>query len=238
LSKKTAPVSRSWRQKIWRGLKLSLLGFFALSIALVLLLRWVNPPITAIKIIRAFEPSNTATGSGVKSCWLSLSEFGPNLPMAVIASEDQRFSTHHGFDFTELSKAMQSKGRKRGASTLSQQVAKNLFLWQGRSFVRKGLEAYFTTLIELFWSKRRILEMYLNIVEFGDATYGGCAGAKRSFNTLPARLSPYQAALMAASLPNPHRMLAAKPSPQMHKRASWAVKQMRALGGAQYLATL
>ncbi len=229
------------KRSFWRKLRLVLLwgmlSFFLLSISLVVVFRWVNPATSAIRIARSIEAKRAGQPFHAQSCWLSLANLGPNLPMAVIASEDQRFNTHHGFDFTELAKAVQEKGRKRGASTLTQQVAKNLFLWQGRSYVRKGLEAYFTGLIELLWPKRRILEVYLNVVEFGDATFGGCAGAQRAFGTAPARLSPYQAALLAASLPNPHVFDAAKPSSAMHQRASWAVKQMQSLGGAQYMAT-
>ncbi len=233
----TKAGSRFW-SKLWRVIKISGISFIVLSTLSVLLLRWINPPTSAIRIARAIEAAAAGQTFKAQSCWLTLANLGPNVPMAVIASEDQRFNVHHGFDFTELAKAVHAKGRQRGASTLTQQVAKNLFLWQGRSYVRKGFEAYFTGLIELLWSKRRTLEVYLNVVEFGDATFGACAGAKRAFNTAPARLSPYQAALLAASLPNPHRLNAAKPSSAMHRRAAWAVRQMQALGGAQYLATL
>ena len=230
-------VKRSFWRKLRRFLLCSILGFFLASFSLVLVFRWVNPPTSAIRIARSIEAKRAGLPFHAQSCWMSLANLGPNLPMAVIASEDQRFNTHHGFDFTELAKAVKEKGRKRGASTLTQQLAKNLFLWQGRSYVRKGLEAYFTGLIELLWPKRRTLEVYLNVVEFGDATFGACAGAGRAFGTTPARLSPYQAALLAASLPNPHVYNAAKPSRAMHQRASWAVEQMQSLGGAQYLAT-
>ncbi len=232
-----AGAKRSFWQKLRKFLFWSVLGFLLISVSVVLVLRWVNPPTSAIRIARSLEATRAGQSFQAQSCWLNLANLGPNLPLAVIASEDQRFNTHHGFDFTELAKAVKEKGRKRGASTLTQQVAKNLFLWQGRSYVRKGLEAYFTGLIELLWPKRRTLEVYLNIVEFGDSTFGACAGAKRAFATTPARLSPYQASLLAASLPNPHVLNAAKPSVAMHRRASWAVKQMQSLGGAQYLAT-
>ncbi len=236
VSKKVTSKRGFW-QKLRRFLLWAMLSFFLISIGLVLVFRWVNPPTSAIRIARNIEAKQAGQPFNPQSCWLSLANLGPNLPMAVIASEDQRFNTHHGFDFTELAKAVKEKGRKRGASTLTQQVAKNLFLWQGRSYVRKGLEAYFTSLIELFWPKRRTLEVYLNVVEFGDATFGACAGTRRAFDTTPARLSPYQAGLLAASLPNPHVLNAAKPSVAMHRRASWAVQQMQSLGGAQYLAT-
>lgn len=228
---------RSFWQKLRRFVLWSLFSFLLVSFSLVLVFRWVNPPTSAIRIARSIEAKRAGEAFHPQSCWLSLANIGPNLPMAVIASEDQRFNTHHGFDFTELAKAVKEKGRKRGASTLTQQVAKNLFLWQGRSYVRKGLEAYFTGLIELLWPKRRTLEVYLNVVEFGDDTFGACAGARRAFDTTPARLSPYQAGLLAASLPNPHVLNASKPSVAMHRRASWAVQQMQSLGGAQYLAT-
>jgi monofunctional glycosyltransferase len=225
---------RKWWRYCWRGA----LALLILSVLLVLLLRWVNPPISAIRIIRGAQAVLEHRPLQAQSCWLSLAEFGPNLPLAVIASEDQQFSTHYGFDLDALSKAMRASGRKRGASTISQQVAKNMFLWHGRSYVRKGLEAYFTVLIETLWSKRRILEVYLNVVEFGDGVFGGCAGTHVQFNKAPARLSAYQAALIAATLPNPHILHANKPTVRVSRRANWIVRQMQQLGGAGYLAQL
>jgi monofunctional glycosyltransferase len=221
-----------------RWLLRTVLGFIALSIGLVVLFRWVNPPTSAIRIIRALEAKSLDLPFVPASCWRTLEQLGPNVPLAVIASEDQRFHEHYGFDLKELRKAVQSTGKKRGASTITQQVAKNLFLWHGRSYVRKALEAYFTGLMEIAWSKRRILEVYLNIVEFGDQRFGACAGAKGAFGVDAIRLSPYQAGLLAASLPNPHIYQAKLPTQKMHRRAAWIVKQMRQLGGAQYLAQL
>jgi monofunctional glycosyltransferase len=226
----------------WQLVKLwvirALVSFLIISISLVLALRWINPPTTAIRLIRAIEARSAGLPFVPASCWQNLEALGPNVALAVIASEDQRFDSHYGFDLTELSKAVKSSGRKRGASTISQQVAKNLFLWHGRSYLRKGMEAYFTGLIEIFWSKRRTLEVYLNIVEFGEQRFGACAGAKGAFGVAPIRLSPYQAGLLAASLPNPHVYSAKKPTAKMHQRASWIVRQMQQLGGAQYLAQL
>jgi monofunctional glycosyltransferase len=204
----------------------------------VLSLRFINPPTSAIAIDRRFSAFWQQQPYQSHHCWRNLSQLGPNIAIAVIASEDQRFSEHWGLDLTELKKAAASKGRKRGASTLTQQLAKNLFLWQGRSYTRKALEAYFAVMMELTLSKRRILELYLNVVEFGPGTYGACAGSKRSYQAEPVNLSPYRAALLVATLPNPHLRSAHQPTPELHRRASWIVKQMRQLGGASYLAGL
>ena len=234
-----ASKPRSRLARVARGLAWLLAGLVIGSVLLVLLLRWINPPTSAIRLLRSAQALHAGEGWQPKSCWMSLAQLGPNVPLAVIATEDQRFSSHYGFDLEEISQAMQEPGgRRRGASTLSQQLSKNLFLWPGRNWLRKGLEVYFTLAIETLWSKRRILEMYLNVVEFGDQRFGACAGARAAFGSDPARLSPYQAALLAASLPNPHKRNAAAPSTEMHQRASWAIQQMRQLGGASYLAAL
>lgn len=230
---KRTPLKRVLRGFLWLVIA-SVLG----SLLLVLLLRWINPPTSAIRLLRSAQAIHAGKNWQPQSCWMTLAQLGPNVPLAVIATEDQRFSTHHGFDFEEISQAMEEPGRRRGASTLSQQLSKNLFLWPGRNWLRKGLEVYFTMAIETLWSKRRILEMYLNIVEFGDQRFGACAGARAAFARDPARLSPYQAALLASSLPNPHKRNAAQPSREMHQRASWAIQQMQQLGGARYLAEL
>ncbi len=235
---KSSAKTRPWYKQIIFGVLWCALGLTVLSIALVLLFRFVNPPTSAIAIQRRASAWMSDQPYQAEQCWRTLAGIGPNAALAVIASEDQRFNQHWGIDLAELSKAAQSEGRKRGASTITQQLAKNLFLWHGRSYLRKGLEAYFAVLIELTWSKPRILEVYLNIVEFGPGVYGICAGAKRSFRVEPVRLSPYHAALLAASLPNPHQRFAHAPSAAMHKRASWIVRQMQQLGGASYLAGL
>src|SRR3990170_3240644 len=156
------------------------------------------------------------------------------MSLAVIAAEDQNFPFHFGFDFEQIEKAIEqsNRGRRlRGASTITQQVAKNLFLWEGRSFIRKGLEAYFYVLLELFWPKRRILEVYLNIAEFGDGTHGVYAAAKTFFGKHPSELTPSEAALLAAVLPHPKHLHANTPSPYVEERARWIEEQMEQLGG-------
>jgi monofunctional biosynthetic peptidoglycan transglycosylase len=169
---------------------------------------------------------------------VSLEQISPHAAIAVIASEDQQFPFHAGFDFNSIREAVRASehGRRlRGASTISQQVAKNLFLWNGHSFIRKGFEAYFTVLIEAFWPKERILEMYLNIAQFGDGIYGVQAAAERFWGTSARRLTPEEAALLAAVLPNPLRMHAERPSTYVLERRDWILEQMRELGGAGYL---
>jgi len=160
------------------------------------------------------------------------------VPIAVVAAEDQRFPEHWGFDLGSISDAIrerQAKGRLRGASTISQQVAKNLFLWSRRSWLRKGLEAYFTVIIELSWPKRRILEVYLNIVQFGEHTFGISAASRRFFRKSPSELKEHEAALLAAVLPNPGSMQPHRPSAYVLQRASWVQRQMKVLGGPRYL---
>jgi monofunctional biosynthetic peptidoglycan transglycosylase len=162
----------------------------------------------------------------------------PYAGIAVIASEDQRFAEHWGFDLDSIQDAIEEReggGRSRGASTISQQVAKNLFLWPGRSWLRKGLEAYFTVLIELLWSKQRILEVYLNVAQFGDRIFGVDAASRRFFGKRASALSAREAALLAAVLPNPVRMRADDPSPYVRERARWIQRQMQSLGGPGYL---
>lgn len=213
--------------------------FVAGSIVLVLSLRWIDPPTSGIQIVRAIEASAARKlDYRAWSCWRDLEQLGPTLPMAVIAAEDQRFAEHYGFDVDGIKRALaesRTGSRLRGASTLSQQTAKNLFLWPGRSWVRKGLEVWFTVLIELSWPKQRILEVYLNIVEFGDGIFGGCAAAARYWNIEARQLSPDRAARLAAILPNPHVYKVEPPSPYVQERARWILGQIRNLGGPAYL---
>jgi monofunctional biosynthetic peptidoglycan transglycosylase len=173
--------------------------------------------------------------------WASLEQISPHAAIAVIASEDQLFPFHAGFDFHSIREAVRANenGKKlRGASTISQQVAKNLFLWSGHSFVRKGLEAYFTVLIETLWPKERILEMYLNIAQFGDGVYGVQAAAHRFWHKSALSLSSSEAALLAVVLPNPLKLRADRPSRYVLERRDWVLGQMRGLGGAAYLREL
>jgi monofunctional biosynthetic peptidoglycan transglycosylase len=170
--------------------------------------------------------------------WTPWERVAKTLPIALVAAEDQKFPLHHGFDFDAIQSAIAEADdgeRLRGASTISQQVAKNLFLWNGRSFVRKGLEAYFTVLIEALWPKRRILEIYLNIAEFGAGIYGANAASTQLFRIAPAQLDAHQAALLAAVLPNPTRFRADRPSAYVQRRAAWIQRQATQIGGAGYL---
>jgi len=173
--------------------------------------------------------------------WFSYDDISKEMALAVVAAEDQNFPIHFGFDFDQIEKAIEQHelGRRlRGASTITQQVAKNLFLWEGRSFIRKGLEAYFTVLIELLWSKERILEVYLNIAEMGDMIFGVGAASQIYFKKLPGKLTRNQAALLAATIPNPIRFSVRKPSGYILRRQNWILGQMSSLGGTSYLNNL
>jgi monofunctional biosynthetic peptidoglycan transglycosylase len=166
--------------------------------------------------------------------WVANEKISNKLELAVVCSEDQNFLNHHGFDFTAIKKAMkhnEKSKRVRGASTISQQTAKNVFLWQGRSWIRKGFEVYFTFLIETFWSKERILEVYLNVIEMGDGIYGAEAASQAYFNKPASKLNSSQAALIAAVLPNPIKYSAKKPGPFIHRRQQWIIRQMNYWGG-------
>jgi monofunctional biosynthetic peptidoglycan transglycosylase len=211
----------------------------AVSILVVVLLRWINPPFTAF-MAEAQVGAWLSRELGYTSMhhWVGLQQISPNLALAVIASEDQKFPEHWGFDVEAIEKAYQlnqHSHKVRGASTISQQVAKNLFLWSGRSYFRKGLEAYFTILIEACWPKRRILEVYLNSAEFGPGTYGAEAAAQRFFHRSAARLTRSDAALLAAVLPNPRHYSAAAPTAYLQRRRDQILAQMQALGGPEML---
>jgi monofunctional biosynthetic peptidoglycan transglycosylase len=209
------------------------------SVLAVLSLRWINPPFTAFMAEAQIAAWTSRDSNYVfRNSWVDLDRISPNLPLAAVASEDQKFPEHWGFDVAAIEKAYalnQHSHKVRGASTISQQVAKNLFLWSGRSYFRKGLEAYFTLLIESLWPKRRILEVYLNIAEFGYGTYGAEAAAQRFFHKPAARLTRGDSAVLAAVLPNPERLLAAAPSRYVQQRREWILGQMQALGGTEML---
>jgi len=211
----------------------------ASSVLAVASLRWINPPFTAFMAeAQAAAWSNRDANYVYRHTWVDLDRISPNLPLAVVAAEDQKFPEHWGFDVPAIEKAYalnQHSHTVRGASTISQQVAKNLFLWSGRSYFRKGLEAYFTLLIEALWPKRRILEVYLNIAEFGYGTYGAEAAAQRFFHKPAARLSRGDAAALAAVLPSPERFSAVAPSRYVQQRREWILGQMQALGGPEML---
>jgi len=227
-----APRRPLWRRALRWAFAMGLL-FLLLSAGWVLLYRFVNPPVTALMLQRHY-----GHGATMDREWRDLEDISPDLALAVLASEDQRFPDHHGFDTVELRKAIE-QGRQggplRGASTLSQQVAKNAFLWPSRSWVRKGLEVYFTGLVELLWGKERILEVYLNIAEFGDGFYGAEAAARRCFGRSAMELTRQEAATLAAVLPSPRRFNAAQPSARVLRKRDWILEQMVNLGGTAFL---
>jgi len=227
-----------FRRLVWAIVGLTLFCA-AISVAVVALFRWINPPFSAFMAETQLAAwSRHDRGYVSRHQWANLSQISPNLPLAVVASEDQKFPDHWGFDVEAIEKAYemnQHSHRVHGASTISQQVAKNLFLWSGRSYFRKGLEAYFTVLIETLWPKRRILEVYLNIAEFGYGIYGAEAAAERFFHIPASKLSRSDSATLAAVLPNPQKLLAAAPSAYVQQRRDWILGQMQALGGSEML---
>lgn len=230
---------RGWK-RIARWIFLWLpLWFLLLTTAQVLLLRWIPPVTSAFMVSRRVDALVQRDWDfQLRYSWRSSRNISRNLPIALVAAEDQTFPDHHGFDFKAIDKAMKNnqRGRKvRGASTISQQVAKNLFLWKGRSYVRKGLEAWYTVLIEVLWPKQRILEVYANIAEFGDGVYGAEAAARTFFGKPAAKLTPSESARMAAVLPSPRRYSVAKPGAYVQRRARWIERQVRHLGGPAYL---
>ena len=224
--------------RLWRGFWRGLAGFVAASMLLVLTLRWLPLPTSSVIVQNGIKALWAGQGGAVRYDWTPWTAISPYAALAVIAGEDQRFPAHYGFDLVEIQEALDDReeGRPlRGASTISQQVAKNLFLWSGRSFIRKGLEAWFTVLLELLWPKQRILEVYLNIAEFGDYTFGVEAASRRFFNKPAARLTAGEAVRLAAVLPNPMRYRVDKPSAYVVKRQRWIERQMEQLGGVAYL---
>ncbi|MDY6949275.1 MAG: monofunctional biosynthetic peptidoglycan transglycosylase [Pseudomonadota bacterium] len=212
-----------------------------LSVGSVLLLRWVDPPTTAFIIREQLSAGEPGKPRSIQYRWVDGRQISPHIKVAVIAAEDQTFPDHSGFDFKSINDALEDRerGRRvRGASTLSQQVAKNLFLWPGQSWVRKGLEAYFTVLIETLWPKQRILEVYVNIAEFGSGVFGVGAASEIYFKKPAARLSASDAALLAAVLPSPRRLKVRSPSRYVRSRQEWILGQMRGLGGVGLLRQL
>jgi len=216
-----------------------LIFFFGSSLFFVLLYRFVNPPVTPLMLIRVAQQTFGGEPLKLKKEWQSIDRISPNLQLAVVASEDNRFLEHHGFDFKEINKALDDieKGKRkklRGASTISQQTAKNVFLWPDRSWVRKGLEGYFTFLIELVWSKKRIMEVYLNVIETGNGIYGAEAASRKYFARPASDLTREQAALIAAVLPNPRKWTPSHPSSYILGRQKWILWNMGNIGKVGY----
>src|SRR5690606_23030350 len=221
--------STQWtsRWKIW-SIRITF-AFFGITIFWVLALKFIHPPITYLMIKRGFEWKAAGKGFKIEKDWMSYDELSDNLKRAAIAGEDAHFLTHHGFDTDAIWEAFEKNRqgkRLRGGSTISQQVAKNVFLWPGRSWLRKGLETYFTFLIEVCWSKKRILEVYLNVIEMGQGVYGAEAAAHYYFNKSARSLSKKQAALIIAILPNPRKWDARRPSNYVNSRAKSIVRYM------------
>lgn len=234
-------------RKLWRRLlrftALGIVGALLLSLLLVVALRFVDPWTSAFMVdarVSAWFDDDPAP-LRLHYSWRDYDQISAQLALAVVASEDQLFPEHNGFDFQQIQKALDEaeRGRRaRGASTISQQVAKNLFLWNGRSWIRKGFEVWFTVLIETLWPKRRILEVYLNVAEFGRGIYGAEAAAQQYFRKSAARLNRGEAARLAAVLPSPRRYKVVNPGPYVLRRQGQIERQMAALGGTAYLGAL
>ena len=219
-------------KKILRIIAILLLTAILLPICMVALYRYIPVPVTPLMLTRKMEESTP-----INYTWTPIEKISPNLVQAVVASEDNLFMQHNGFDFKQIEIARreaEAGKRLRGASTITQQTAKNLFLWQGRSWLRKGLEAYYTVLMEQLWSKKRIMEAYLNCIEMGDGIYGAAAVARINFKTTPDKLTKEQCALIAATLPNPRKFNSAKPSKYMKQRQNAILKNMKNIGKIKF----
>ncbi|OLY94619.1 monofunctional biosynthetic peptidoglycan transglycosylase [Cnuella takakiae] len=212
------------------------LFLFIAQLLYIVALKWVNPPITLTQL------GSLISGDGLKRDYVSGDELSPNIKLAVMASEDQVFPDHGGFDWKSIDRAIKHNDKKpqkvRGASTISQQTAKNVFLWQGRSWVRKGLEVYFTKMIEWIWGKERILEMYVNVIEMGPGIYGAEAAAQNYFNKPASKLTRREAAMIAACLPNPKKYTVKPLSSYVSKRTGWVQRQMNNLDGDEEIQKL
>ena len=219
-------------KKLLRIIAILLLTAILLPICMVALYRYIPVPVTPLMLTRKMEESTP-----INYTWTPIEKISPNLVQAVVASEDNLFMQHNGFDFKQIEIARreaEAGKRLRGASTITQQTAKNLFLWQGRSWLRKGLEAYYTVLMEQLWSKKRIMEAYLNCIEMGDGIYGAAAVARINFKTTPDKLTKEQCALIAATLPNPRKFNSAKPSKYMKQRQNAILKNMKNIGPIKF----
>lgn len=223
-----------WFKRVLRFVGKAILGLFLFSVAMVAIYRFVPVPVTILQLSRCVEQFHDEKPIRLKKDWEPLENISNKLQLAVVCAEDQKFLNHHGFDIEAIEKAIEhnQKGKRvRGASTISQQTAKNVFLWEGRTWVRKGLEVYFTALIELFWSKERIMEVYLNVIEMGDGIYGAQAASKHYFKKDASQISSTEAALLASILPSPRKYSAVNPSGFVRGRQSWTMGQMNHWGG-------
>ena len=216
--------NKNFLQKLWYWSKRIFIWLFIAQLVYIVLLKWINPPITITQL------SSWISGHGLKRDYVNKNSISYNMKLAAISSEDQLFPDHHGFDWKSIKKAMaynqRKPGRIRGASTISQQVAKNVFLWQGKGWIRKGLEAYFTFMIELMWGKKRILEVYLNVIEMGNGIFGAEMASQIYFNKTAKNLTRQEAAMIAACLPNPKRLKVKPLSNYVALRSRWVMRQM------------
>ena len=230
------PMVKEVKRKGWRIFRKIILGIFIFQLVYIVIVKWVDPPITITQLVNLIE------GNGLKRDYISFDEMGPNIKLAVMASEDQLFPDHDGFDLKAIEKAMKFNekhpNRTRGASTISQQTAKNVFLWQHGGYFRKGLEVYFTFMIEKIWGKKRILETYLNVAEMGKGIFGVQAAAKAYFNKDAKLLTRQEAAMIAACLPNPKKFTVKPLSRYVGIRAVSIQKQMGFLSGDEDIEAL
>jgi monofunctional glycosyltransferase len=219
--------TREYFSQTWRWIKKVFVILFIAQFIYIILLKWIDPPITLTQFV------SWITGHGLKRDYVDRGDISYNAKLAMISSEDQLFPDHSGFDWKNIKKAMEynkrKPGRVHGASTISQQVAKNVFLWQGRSFIRKGLEVYFTFMIELIWGKKRILEVYLNVIEMGEGIFGIEMASQKFFDKPAKNLTRQEAAMIAACLPNPRRFKVKQPSSYVLARSRWVMQQMNNL---------
>ncbi len=230
---------KTFLKRAWKIFFYCLVIYFGSSLLFVVAYRFINPPITPLMVIRLVEQASGGQTVRLKKSWVPLSRISPNLQLAVVASEDNRFLEHSGFDLEAIEKAKEYNDRKkgqkvRGASTISQQTAKNVFLWPQRSWLRKGLEVYFTVLIEFVWGKERIMEVYLNVIETGNGIYGAEAAAQTYFEKPAEKLSRSESALIAAILPNPQKWNPAIPTPYLLGRQQWILWNMGNIGKVEY----
>ena len=233
-SKSKSSAKRPWYKRLLRTFFMFVFGLFVLSVSIVVLYRFVPVPVTILQLTRCVEQFENDKPIRLKKDWVSLAEISNKIQLAVVCSEDQKFLNHNGFDVEAIEKAIEHnrKGKRvHGASTISQQTAKNVFLWQGRTWVRKGLEVYFTSLIELIWSKERIMEVYLNVIEMGDGIYGAEMASQIYFKKSASELSTAEAALLASILPSPRKYSATNPSSLVRGRQTWIMTQMIHWGG-------
>lgn len=233
---KNFPYRQFFRQ-LYVVIRYSLFTFLVVSISGVIIFRFVPPTITPLMAIRMNEQIRKGVKVKMNYQWVALEKISPNMQLAVIASEDNRFTEHFGIDFKAIQKARREAARGRhlrGASTISQQTAKNVFLWPGRSWIRKGFEVYFTLLIEIFWGKRHIMEVYLNVIEMGNGIYGAEAAATTYFHKHASGLSRGEASLIAATLPNPRRWRPNRPTSYLITRQQWILWNMNNIGKVEY----